>query len=333
MLKFFTKEKDNNNKEYEMDLIQKVVDKRNSDSINDDTIEFLRNINKQIEEIIEQHNVVNGGHEVLAELTRKMEGQMNKALQLTKETNESTSKLYSQGENVLNITNNTIKESIKGKESVEDVIKVIEKVNVETRDIQESINSLGSKLIEIEEIAKLINGIASQTDMLALNAAIEAARVGEAGKGFAVVADEIRQLAEASERSVQDIERIIETVLSGGEHLKESTEEMNQKMEVQQNNVATSIHEYKKVTDAISSILPMAAEIEDAATENKNQKDEMVVLVSNVSAVSEELAATTEEVAATTHQFGETIHTLTNMSKQVAESVVELEEKIAHFKV
>ena len=66
---------------------------------------------------------------------------------------------------------------------------------------------------------------------------------------------------------------------------------------------------------------------------NKNQKDEMVVLVSNVSAVSEELAATTEEVAATTHQFGETIHTLTNMSKQIAESVVELEEKIAHFKV
>ena len=80
MLKFFTKEKDNDNKEYEMDLIQKVVDKRNSDAVNDETIVFLKEINKQIEEIIEQHHVVNGGHEVLAELTCKMESQMNKAL-------------------------------------------------------------------------------------------------------------------------------------------------------------------------------------------------------------------------------------------------------------
>ena len=212
MLKFFTKEKDNNNEEYEMDLVQNVVDKRNSDAVNDETIAFLKQINAQIEEIIDQHHVVNGGHEVLNELTRKMESQMNKVLQLTKETNESTSKLYTQGETVLNITNNTIKESAKGKESVEDVIKVIEKVNVETRDIQESINSLGSKLIEIEEIAKLINGIASQTDMLALNAAIEAARAGEHGKGFSIVATEVKKLAEMTGESSSNISKLIANI-------------------------------------------------------------------------------------------------------------------------
>ena len=212
MLKFFTKEKDNDNKEYEMDLIQKVVDKRNSDAVNDETIVFLKEINKQIEEIIEQHHVVNGGHEVLAELTCKMESQMNKALELIKETNESTSKLYTQGESVLDITNNAIKESIKGKESVEDVIKVIEKLNVETRDIQESINSLGSKLIEIEEIAKIINGIASQTNMLALNAAIEAARAGEHGKGFLIVATEVKKLAEMTGESSSNISQLIANI-------------------------------------------------------------------------------------------------------------------------
>lgn len=62
---------------------------------------------------------------------------MNKALELTKQTDESTSQLYSQDENILAITNNTIKESIKGKESVEGVIKVIEKLNVETKDIHD----------------------------------------------------------------------------------------------------------------------------------------------------------------------------------------------------
>lgn len=58
---------------------------------------------------------------------------------------------------------------------------------------------------EIQRAATLIGNIAGQTKILALNATIEAARAGQAGVGFAVVASEVRELAEATRQSSEQI--------------------------------------------------------------------------------------------------------------------------------
>jgi methyl-accepting chemotaxis protein len=62
---------------------------------------------------------------------------------------------------------------------------------------------------KVRDVTQLIAEIASQTNLLALNATIEAARAGEAGKGFAVVATEVKNLASQTDKSIQDIERVI----------------------------------------------------------------------------------------------------------------------------
>ncbi|MCW2278685.1 methyl-accepting chemotaxis protein [Heliophilum fasciatum] len=94
----------------------------------------------------------------------------------------------------------------------DDVKRNSEKVIASMNFSNDNIGQLEQRSTEVEQIATLIEDIASQTNLLALNAAIEAARAGENGRGFAVVAGEVRKLAEISARSAQEIKVTLEEI-------------------------------------------------------------------------------------------------------------------------
>ncbi|MBN2798996.1 MAG: PAS domain-containing protein [Deltaproteobacteria bacterium] len=65
---------------------------------------------------------------------------------------------------------------------------------------------------EIGKVIRVISSIAQQTNLLALNATIEAARAGDMGRGFAVVANAIKELANKTTDSTEDITEKIEKI-------------------------------------------------------------------------------------------------------------------------
>lgn len=71
-------------------------------------------------------------------------------------------------------------------------------------------NKLESSSTKIKEVIQIIAEISSQINLLALNATIESARAGEAGKGFAVVANEVKNLANQTNKSVEEIAQVID---------------------------------------------------------------------------------------------------------------------------
>ena len=93
---------------------------------------------------------------------------------------------------------NSYKEAIASKEKTVETFDGIQKDVAEAVEASKSVN-------EIAKFTENILNIAAQTNLLALNASIEAARAGEAGRGFAVVADEIRQLADSSRETANNI--------------------------------------------------------------------------------------------------------------------------------
>ena len=96
------------------------------------------------------------------------------------------------------------------------ILNKLSEINDKTRasveTIYEQTNATNASVADIRNAVEMITGIAEQTNLLSLNASIEAARAGEAGRGFAVVASEIQKLAEQSNRSANEIEKIIENL-------------------------------------------------------------------------------------------------------------------------
>ena len=71
--------------------------------------------------------------------------------------------------------------------------------------VSETVDAMQAMLDRV----KVIQTIASQTNMLALNAAIEAVRAGESGKGFRVVAEEVRRLADQATEAAREIDDMV----------------------------------------------------------------------------------------------------------------------------
>lgn len=109
--------------------------------------------------------------------------------------------------------------AVRGKDTTNNMIDNIRKMLTESIENSKKVN-------DIALLTDDILGIASQTNLLALNASIEAARAGEAGKGFAVVADEIRELAERSKETANNIQDISVMVTGAVQRLAEDSEHM-----------------------------------------------------------------------------------------------------------
>ena len=185
-------------------------------------------------------------------------------------------------------TDETVKE---GAEVVRELKEQAHNVEDASNITVEVIQSLTSKVEEVQNFVGSIINISSQTNLLALNASIEAARAGEAGKGFAVVAEEIRQLSEQTKEASNNITEIINKLNDDTKRANDSIENSVASVEKQNELIENTREKFGKVGEDVADL-----------TTNINAAEESIQKILDATSVISDnithLSATGEEVAA-----------------------------------
>lgn len=220
-----------------------------------------------------------------------------------------------------------------GFEILKTLVNKTEEANKAASNIFAIILSNNESAEKIETASVMIQSISNQTNLLALNAAIEAARAGEAGRGFAVVADEIRKLAEDSSRFTADINNVISELKTRTEHSVNEMNNVRKIVQEQSQSVNDTSSKFELIAEATDHIRNVTEKLNTSAENMKKNKDNIVELVGNLSAISEENAAGTEEASASMQEQAATIAEIADAGENLSLTAQNLKAMIERFKI
>lgn len=153
------------------------------------------------------------------------------------------------------------------RQQVSETRRTIDQLGEKLSQTGSTVTRLIDETTRINHVLEAIHAIAGQTNLLALNAAIEAARAGEAGRGFAVVADEVRSLAQRTQASTGEVEKMLSSIQQAGEQAAQDMAQSSTLAERSQAMAGEADAALDQVSEQVSQINDMNLVIASAAEE------------------------------------------------------------------
>lgn len=283
--------------------------------------------------------VVASSHQVTVATTEIAQG-ASKQSEDTEETNARVTDLSEQinalGELAANMTElaqQTQQSTTKGMQEVNNLLSHNIETNKINAGVQKQMESLASNIGNINQIIQSIQGITAQTNLLALNASIEAARAGEHGKGFAVVAEEVRNLAEQSKRETEVIQKTVEEILRDSEKTVAVVQTNANLIQVQNESVQSTEKAFAENNELALAIAKAVHKLVTELEDMMEYKNQALMSIQNISAISEQTAAAAEEVSASASDQQVELERVNDSISSMNEITNDLQAIVSRFKI
>ena len=218
-----------------------------------------------------------------------------------------------------------------GHQSLQLVVSKTAESGEATRAVKQIIRMTDESARQIQTASTMIQSIAEQTNLLALNAAIESARAGEAGRGFAVVAEEIRKLAEQSSQFTTEIEGIVVSLKDRTGEAVVTMDQMEKLVQIQQDSVQETAGKFEGIDQAVQQMQLVIQKLNTSGRAMDQKKLEMIRVMENLSAISEENAAGTQQVSASVEEQTAAMEEIARASETLAQLAEEMNRGIMRF--
>ena len=232
---------------------------------------------------------------------------------------------------------NQVLENTKSTDIVHDKAKQvgIEASNSQKKmdELVEAMKKINATTQNVEKIIADIENIASQTNLLSLNASIEAARAGEAGRGFAVVADSIKGLSENTSNELENIRKIISTLVENFKECEKCIELVVKSNQSSTESTKDVIESFRIINNDVVSTNEKLTVVHE--TDEKMMKDIMEIdnQVKVIGQAAESNAAATQEITASSEELTALLTNISSTCNSMTGYVDNLVKDMNQFKV
>ncbi len=227
----------------------------------------------------------------------------------------------------------TLATASSGRATVDTAVNHMETIREKELETEKVIGGLSAFSARIGIISDTITGLANQTNLLALNAAIEAARAGEAGKGFAVVAEEVRKLAEQSQRGAREVAELVTKIAEGTQTAVLSVQESRARIEEGVGAVRQSGEALANIVDAAQHSVDDIGKIQKTTSEEVSQSDRIVELIQRTAVVIEQAERHAQEFLVATGNVVSVMENVSAASEESSSMANELDSLVNRFRV